>query len=94
VINEIDLAQALNDGIIAGAGTDVFTEEPPSKDNPLLNAKNIILSPHSAAQTREAVINMAVMCVKGCQEVLKGNQWPYVADPSVYDHPRWKKQNR
>ena len=91
IVNEKDLIDALNNGVIAAAGTDVFEQEPPSQDNPLLNTKNLLISPHSAAQTREAVINMALMCVEGCLAVLNGEQWPYVADKKVYEHEKWKK---
>ena len=90
IINEADLVQALKDGVIAGAGTDVYCNEPPKADDPLLHCPNLIVSPHSAAQTREAVIKMAQMCVKGCLAVCRGERWPYVADPTVYEHPKWK----
>lgn len=90
IINEAALTDALNQGVIAGAGTDVFEEEPPSPDSPLLNAKNLLYSPHSAAQTRESVIRMAEMCIEGCLAVIDGKEWPYVADKRVYEHPRWK----
>ena len=53
-MNESDLARALNEDIISGAAIDVFTTEPIHKDNPLLNAKNILLSPHLGASTKEA----------------------------------------
>lgn len=90
IINEADLVEALNNGVIAGAGTDVFCSEPPKTDDPLLNCRNLIVSPHSAAQTREAVIKMAQMCIKGCLAVVEGKKWPYVADKSVYEHEKWK----
>ena len=90
IINETDLVEALKAGEIAGAGTDVFCSEPPKEDDPLLNCPNLIVSPHSAAQTREAVIKMAQMCVKGCLAVAEGKKWPFVADKSVYDHEKWK----
>ena len=89
IVDEADLLKALNDGVIGGAGLDVFEEEYPSVTNPLLGAKNLIVSPHSAAQTKEAVINMATMCVNGCLAVLRGEKWPYVADKKVYDHEKW-----
>lgn len=90
IINEKDLVQALKEGVIAGAGTDVFCNEPPEKEDPLLNCPNLIVSPHSAAQTREAVVKMAQMCIKGCLAVAQGKKWPYVADSTVYDHVKWK----
>lgn len=50
IVNETDLAEALRAGEIAGAGVDVFTEEPPSTDHPLLadDIPNLILTPHNA----------------------------------------------
>ena len=74
IVNEADLCAALRAGTIAGAGTDVFCNEPPKPDDPLLNTPNLIVSPHSAAQTREAVIKMANMCVDGCLAVIRGEK--------------------
>ena len=54
IINESDLAKILNEEKIKGAAIDVFEIEPVSKDNPLLNAKNILLTPHLGASTLEA----------------------------------------
>lgn len=61
VINEADLAYALENDIIAGAGLDVLCEEPMSADNPLLNAKNCIITPHIAwapIDTRKRLITI------------------------------------
>ena len=59
VINEKDLNAALDNGIIYGAGLDVFEKEPPSADNPLLSNKKVLLSPHAATFTKECTSNMA-----------------------------------
>ena len=91
IVCEEELVEALKNGTIAGAATDVYRSEPPAPGDPLLHCPNLIVSPHSAAQTREAVIKMAQMCIEGCLAVCRGEKWPYVADTKVYEHPKWKK---
>lgn len=62
IIVDRDLAEALNDGIISGAGIDVLSAEPPPANNPLLAARNCVITPHIAWATREArsrLMNMA-----------------------------------
>lgn len=89
IVDEKDLYNALAEGIVGGAGLDVYGQEPVDVNNPLLTLENVVASPHSAAQTQEAVIKMAQMCVKGCLAILDGKKWPYVADKKVYDNPKW-----
>ena len=67
IVNEDDLAEALNSNQIAGAGLDVLSTEPPSKNNPLLIAKNCIITPHIAWATqasRKRLMSVAVNNVK------------------------------
>ena len=64
IINEYDLDRALNEGLIFGAGLDVFSNEPVENNNPLLKNKNIILSPHSATFTDECTSRMSIETTK------------------------------
>jgi D-3-phosphoglycerate dehydrogenase len=73
IYDETALADALNSGKIAGAAIDVYVEEPPGKDHPLLNAKNAILSPHIGANTIEAQDRVAVQTSEMVIEALRGS---------------------
>ena len=67
VVNEQDLANALNNGRIAGAGLDVLSTEPPDAENPLLSAENCYITPHIAWATRSArsrLLNGAIDNIK------------------------------
>ncbi len=59
VVDEAALIKALKEGKIAGAALDVFSEEPPFKNNPLLEMENVLLSPHSASLTKGCVARLA-----------------------------------
>lgn len=60
LVDEAALAEALTEGRLAGAAVDVFSSEPPNLDSPLFNAPNLLLTPHMAAMTAEALERMAV----------------------------------
>jgi glycerate dehydrogenase len=72
LVVEADLAEALNTGRIAGAGLDVLSVEPPPADNPLLTAKNCIITPHIAWATRAARIRLMDTVVENIQAFLLG----------------------
>jgi len=71
VIDE-DLAGALNNDIIAGAGIDVLSVEPPSADNPLFKAKNCIITPHLAWATKESRLRLMTSVVNNLAAFLAG----------------------
>ncbi|WP_028328697.1 D-2-hydroxyacid dehydrogenase [Brachyspira alvinipulli] len=73
VIVEKDLADALNNGIIAGAGLDVLSKEPPTADNPLLTAKNCYITPHFAGNTFEARTRLMHKVYENIKAFLDGN---------------------
>ena len=91
VVNEPALIAALKNGEIAGAGLDVLVEEPFPADHPFMTMPNIVLTPHMAAQSQETVSKLVTLAAEGTLAVLRGEKWPYVANPEVYDHPRWKQ---
>jgi D-3-phosphoglycerate dehydrogenase len=71
VVDEAALAEALNDGRVAGAGIDVFEREPP-RESPLLGAPNAVLTPHIAASTAEAQVAVGVEIAERVLEILEG----------------------
>jgi glycerate dehydrogenase len=72
VVNE-DLAEALNEGLIAGAGLDVLSVEPPDMGNPLFRAKNVFITPHIAWATREARSRLMNTAVANLKAFLEGS---------------------
>ena len=72
LINETDLAEALNAGRVAGAAIDVLSCEPPPPDNPLLSAKNCIVTPHIAWSTKEARQRLMGIAVDNLLSYKKG----------------------
>lgn len=78
VVNEPELIQALNEGQIAGAFVDVYEQEPPVVDNPLLSMEYVSVTPHMASNTVECMRLMATQAASQIHKVLSGGQpdWP------------------
>lgn len=78
IVVEKDLLRAIQEGVIAGAGLDVFDPEPPAKDNPLLSMDNVIVTPHYAAITADSLRRVARSCAVQIIQALSGEkpEWP------------------
>jgi len=87
IVNEADLHRGLKDKVIAGAGIDVFENEPPG-DSPLLELDNVVLTPHTAAFTFEGMNNMSVGVVDQLIEYQKGNKPQFIVNSEVYDRQK------
>jgi D-3-phosphoglycerate dehydrogenase len=88
VVDEPALARALREGWIAGAGLDVFEQEPTDPRNPLLSMPNVIATPHAAGESTESAALSARVASRQAAAVLRG-RWPdRVVNPEVYGHLR------
>lgn len=83
IVAESDLYQALKDGEIGGAGVDVFEQEPPT-ESALLELDNVVLSPHTAAFTHEALDNMSMGIVDQLIDYYQGKRPAHLVNPEVF----------
>lgn len=83
VVDEAALLRALQSGRLAGAGLDVFAEEPPV-DWTLVGLDQVVATPHVASHTRETLVRMERACAEAVLAVLRGERPAHVANPAVY----------
>ncbi|PNV60206.1 phosphoglycerate dehydrogenase [Clostridium sp. chh4-2] len=78
VVNEPELIRAMEEKQIAGVFTDVFNQEPPAMDNPLLSFEDVSVTPHMASNTEECMMLMATQAASQIDLVLSGKEptWP------------------
>ena len=86
IVDERALYQALAAGRIAGAGLDVFEEEPTPASNPLLRLDNVILTPHGICFTDECMRRLAESAFRAALNVAAGRTPPYLVNPEALDH--------
>jgi D-3-phosphoglycerate dehydrogenase len=84
IINEQALASALRNGTIAGAGIDVFEEEPPNPASPLLTAPNIVLSPHVAGMSGDSLRELGEAVATATTQALTGSMPATTLNPQVW----------
>ena len=82
--DEAALAAALASGHLAGAGIDVWDQEPPALDHPLLRMDNVFATFHTAGVTHEARRNVALMGAEQILQVLAGERPPRLVNPDVW----------
>jgi len=75
IVDEKALLQALEEGLLSGAGLDVLEKEPPDSQSPLLKMENVVLSPHVGFYSVESISELKRRTAKNVSDVLKG-KWP------------------
>jgi D-3-phosphoglycerate dehydrogenase / 2-oxoglutarate reductase len=84
IVDEMDLAEAIKEGKVAGAALDVYVDEPPAADHPLLKMDQVITTPHLGASTDEAQLNVAIAVAEQMVDFLTQGLVRYAVNvPSV-----------
>ena len=84
LIDETALEEALTSEHLGGAALDVFSKEPPGKDNNLLQLPQVVLTPHMASRTDDAMNQMGRIAMQDCLAVLRGERPQHAVNPHVY----------
>jgi D-3-phosphoglycerate dehydrogenase len=87
VVDETALVEALSSGRLSGAAIDVFEKEPLPLNSPLCKLRNVLLSPHMSAHTKEALSRTAIDVAEVLETVLSGKRARYLANPEVLNCP-------
>lgn len=85
IVNEQAIEAALKSGHIAGLGIDVWVDEPPPTDHPLLKVPNVIATVHTAGITHDSRINMAQWNADQVVQILRGERPPRLINPEAWD---------
>jgi phosphoglycerate dehydrogenase-like enzyme len=92
IVNEADLIAVLREGRIAGAGLDVFEEEPPRPDNPLFTMDNVVLAPHAVCWTREGFQAIGETAIRSILSVSRGEKPFGLVNLEVWDRPSFQRK--
>ena len=88
LINEADLAESINSGHVGGAALDVYEQEPPEADNPLVGLPGVVHTPHLAASTEDAQVAVAVEAAQLIVAALTRNEYKNVVNPDALEAKR------
>lgn len=98
IVDESALIRILEERRIAGAGIDVFAQEPPPKDHPFFAMDNVIVTPHAVAWTQEGLAGNSREACENLVRAARGEAPPHLANPQAAERPgvreklaRWRK---
>lgn len=91
VVDEAALVRALREGWIAGAGLDVYEEEPRVHPG-LLELENVVLAPHIGSASHDTRERMAIMAAENALHHLRGERAPNPVNPEAYESPAWRER--
>lgn len=86
IIDTVALTKALKEGWIAGAALDVYPKEPPAEDDPILDLENVIVTPHIAWYTEEALLRLEMEAVENAIKITRGERPKNVVNPQVFSN--------
>ena len=92
IVDEQALINALQSGRIAGAGLDVFEQEPSLANNPLNEMENVILTPHALCWTDQCFANIGAADIKAVENVLSGEVPEGIVNRAILDNQNWRKK--
>ena len=92
IVDEQALIGALQNGVIRGAGLDVFETEPPAADNPLLSMNNVLVTPHNIAWTDELALGMGKSAFSAIKAISVGQIPQFVVNREVLETPQFKSK--
>jgi D-3-phosphoglycerate dehydrogenase len=92
LVDELALADALRTRTVAGAAVDVFSSQPLAASHPFRNLDNILLTPHSAALTRESSVAMSTGTARQLLQLMRGERPDHLVNPEVWDD--WSRKHR
>ena len=88
-IAQILSVQALRNRTIAGAGLDVFEQEPSATDNPLYAMENVILTPHSLCWTDQCFANIGAADIRAVESLMDGDHPEGIVNRGILENAAW-----